>query len=275
MLIPTNTNAPLYHYPIGTVSVIVLISVIFWTKEPNGAQEWMMLQHLDGEWSPVQWVTSILSHDGFLHWFFNMIFLWIFGLIVEGKAGWWKFLLIFFGAGILQCAFEEALVPFLPMHEAYESGMIPLYSLGASSAIYALIATALIWAPENDIDGILLFFGIRYITIPIKVAAALYFGLDFLDFMLSGFQLSTGLLHLMGAAFGFPFAIVMLKKGWVDCEGWDWFSRRNGDGSSTSVSRKTARAVERERSNEVAGRPLPAAAAGQSKGVDWGWDNLK
>ena len=38
--------------------------------------------------------------------FFNMIFLWIFGLIVEG-SGWWKFLLIFFGAGIAQCALEE------------------------------------------------------------------------------------------------------------------------------------------------------------------------
>ena len=52
MIIPINTNAPLYHYPIGMVSVIVLISIIFWTTDPNGAHEWMMLQHLDGEWSP-------------------------------------------------------------------------------------------------------------------------------------------------------------------------------------------------------------------------------
>ncbi len=31
-------------------------------------------------------------------------------------------------------------------------------------------------------------------------------------------------LHLMGAGLGFGIGVVMLKKGWVDCEGWDLFS---------------------------------------------------
>ena len=69
MILPINTNAPLYHYPFGTVGVIVLISIIYWTTDLDGAQDWMTLHHGDGL-SPVQWVTSILSHDGFFHWFF-------------------------------------------------------------------------------------------------------------------------------------------------------------------------------------------------------------
>lgn len=164
-------------------------------------------------------------------------------------------------------------MPLLPVHDLYASGAVPLFSLGSSSAIYALIATALIWAPENDSDGQVCFIIIRYTTIPIKAAAAIYFGLDLLDFIMFGFQVSSGLLHLMGAAFGFPFAIFMLQQGWVDCEGWDIFSQRGEE--APAASEKKSRLGKREQSNEGRGRPLPAGAANQSNGVAWGWDNLK
>ncbi|MCH7591138.1 rhomboid family intramembrane serine protease, partial [PVC group bacterium] len=38
-------------------------------------------------------------HFGEAHLVANMFFLWVFGLVVEGKTGWWKYLLIYFGIG--------------------------------------------------------------------------------------------------------------------------------------------------------------------------------
>ena len=36
--------------------------------------------------------------------------------------------------------------------------------------------------------------------------------------------MTSQILHLMGAAFGFALAVAMLKLRWVDCENWDLFS---------------------------------------------------
>jgi hypothetical protein len=44
--------------------------------------------------------------------------------------------------------------------------------------------------------------------------------------VIAGFRPSSALLHLLGLGAGLPVGIVMLRRGWVDCEGWDWFSRR-------------------------------------------------
>jgi hypothetical protein len=41
--------------------------------------------------------------------------------------------------------------------------------------------------------------------------------------------MTTPVLHLMGAAVGFPLAVVMLKQDMVDCEGWDLFTVWKGE----------------------------------------------
>lgn len=41
--------------------------------------------------------------------------------------------------------------------------------------------------------------------------------------------MSTGLLHTMRAAIGFPVGVVLLKKKMVDCEGWDLFQVWHGN----------------------------------------------
>jgi hypothetical protein len=50
--------------------------------------------------------------------------------------------------------------------------------------------------------------------------------LQLLFVVLGGFSMGSALLHLIGAAAGLPLGVLMLRRGWVDCEGWDWFSRR-------------------------------------------------
>lgn len=50
----------------------------------------LLLSWGDG-YHPLQWVTSIFDHLGIVHLAFNLIALSCFGLIGEGKIGWWRF----------------------------------------------------------------------------------------------------------------------------------------------------------------------------------------
>ena len=69
-----------------------------------------------GRWSlgdgihPLQWLTNNFLHAGFFHLAGNMIFLWTFGLVVEGKLGWWAFLLVYLGLGVGESAGMQILV---------------------------------------------------------------------------------------------------------------------------------------------------------------------
>ena len=103
MIIPINTDAPIYHYPISTAALIVANLVVFGMTaagaEPGG---WILLFG-DGL-HPWQWFACHFLHFGFLHLIGNMIFLWGFGLVIEGKLGWWRFLLVYLGIGALGAA---------------------------------------------------------------------------------------------------------------------------------------------------------------------------
>ena len=114
MLIPISTDAPIYHFPYACIGMIVLNFVAFLLTGMgsfDAMDQW-------AQWSlqrgvgldPVQWVTSNFVHMGFPHLFGNMIFLWGFGIIVEGKLGWWRFVLLYFAIGISQCAIEQTLL---------------------------------------------------------------------------------------------------------------------------------------------------------------------
>ena len=65
----------------------------------------------------------------------NMIALWAFGLVVEGKLGACKTLFVYLGIGVL----HGAIVQFLMLGGAQN------YCLGASAIIYGFMAMCLIW----------------------------------------------------------------------------------------------------------------------------------
>src|SRR5690606_34534428 len=107
--------------------------------------ESMLLQYGQGL-KPWQWITSNFMHDGVLHLLGNMFILWGFGLVVEGKVGWLRFLAIYLGIGFVQCACEQTMMLMA------EGGA----SLGASAIAYGLIAIGLVWAPRNNMNCIFL-----------------------------------------------------------------------------------------------------------------------
>ena len=168
---------------------------------------------------PHEWITSNFGHSGLMHLIGNMVFLWVFGLVVEGKVGWMRFLAIYFGIGIGECAFEQTIM----------LGSAGGASCGASSIVFGLMVIALLWAPENHMSCFVwivtmaTFFDVKIVTL-----AMIYVALEVLWATLDGFAIGTSVLHLFGAAFGLAIGVLMLKLNLVDCEGWDYFSVRAG-----------------------------------------------
>lgn len=262
MLIPYSTDAPIYHLPIVTVNMIALNIAAFsgmiymWNVMPQEQFEfWLnavVLQYGQGL-KPWQWITSAFMHADIFHLLGNMFCLWGFGLVVEGKVGWWRFLLIFFGIGITQSAFEQTVMLFA------EEGA----SLGASSIVYGLLAIAMLWAPENEMSCVFLFF-YRFFVFDMKLSALAATAL-FIELgvgMFAGLTMSSQVLHLMGAAVGFGVGYVMLKRDWVDCEGWDFFSVWSGKERSKSEeeSDEAFALIKAAEDARVASVATPAAA---------------
>lgn len=227
MIIPFSTDAPIYHFPkatIGLIAVNVAVHSLWWIVPPEAIKPYVM--ELGTGFHPLQWLTHNFLHMDLFHLVGNMIFLWSYGIIVEGKIGWLAFVPTYLGIGTLHGAAIQA---------AYLRAEEPRYVLGASAIIFGLLAISMIWAPKNDLSCFYLFFvGLRIISgtfeIPIWGFAILQFFLEglsmVLTYMILGDPMSSAFLHISGAIWGLVFGIALVKLRWVDCEGWDVFSLR-------------------------------------------------
>ncbi len=223
--LPYNTDAPLYHWPFATVGLIVLNTIIFGATAGNDeALEALMLEY--GHINPLEWITSNFAHAGFFHLAGNMIFLWAFGLVVEGKLGWGRYLLVYLVIGIIQCAIEQTLT----------LGMDEGGSLGASSIIFGLMVISMIWAPLNEMNCFIFIFRVFVFDLKIIALCGIYLVYNLITgviiMMLQdhgiGFVITSQVLHFMGGAVGLVVGVYFLKRQWVDCEHWDLFSVRKG-----------------------------------------------
>lgn len=227
MLIPLGTDAPVYHWPIVTVAIMVATvaaSIGAWTLAPETTVAWNLVY---GEGlHPIQWLSWNFLHGGIGHLIGNLIYLWIFGIVVEGKVGGLGFLAIYLGLGVVEGAIVQALMLRIePGHSA----------LGASGVICGLIGMGLVWAPRNEVSLALIVFWRfmpRFVTfeLPVVAFAVLYFLWQIVDagigLAVAGrWIIGTGLLHLFGAVLGFVLATILVKTDRVDCEGWDVYSR--------------------------------------------------
>jgi membrane associated rhomboid family serine protease len=267
MLIPYNTDAPLYHFPIATIATIVINVLMFLTfcqdldqatfhefqtptgerisieevgqrleENPEGRADFDDLKEYvpiieDGGFGrhlmlsfgagyrPWQWITNMFMHADWMHLIGNMVFLWSFGLVVEGKLGWVVFSIVYVGMGIVQSFLVQTLMLFADGGAA----------LGASSAIFALLALTVIWAPKNCFDTMLL-IGIRPMTfeIPILMFGFIYVAMNFFFWSMAGHNMGSEALHLSGFLVGIPVGFFMLLRGMVDCEGYDLISYWQG-----------------------------------------------
>lgn len=191
------------------------VHILVWSLASAETIRELLLGH--GQFKPWQWITSVFLHANWFHLIGNMLVLWVFGMVVEGKIGWRAFLLLYLSIAATAGAIEQTLMFF-------SQGA----ALGASGVIFGLLAIAMVWAPENRVDCILILGRVFTLQVTIRTFAYIMVGWELLTASLDGFAMSSAVLHLLGAGVGLPIGIVMLRKGWVDCEGWDWFSRRDG-----------------------------------------------
>jgi membrane associated rhomboid family serine protease len=221
ILIPTGTDAPLYHYPISTIG-LVAINVFAYALGVAGyfLPEQYILSFGDG-FHPTQWVTSVFLHQGIFHLLSNMTFLLAFGLIVEGKIGWWKFLGLYLLLGIIESFGSQTLMFFS------EGGG----ALGASGAIMGILAVGVIWAPNNNITfGFIFYFSLYQFEVSLLSVGFFFFASNLLVLTFNQFQMSSELLHLLGLLPGLVIGIVFIRFKWVDCEGCDILSQNFGGG---------------------------------------------
>jgi len=173
---------------------------------------------------PIQWVTHNFLHYGIGHLLGNMLFLWAFGIVVEGKLGAVKYLLLYLAIGALHGAFVQTL--FL------RSGM-DTHAAGASAVVYGLLAVCMVWAPRNELNcTVILLIGFRVLVyhwdLYFTTVALLYIGEQVLGLAfwgaVGGRLMISEMGHLSGAFWGAVLAVAMLKANLVDCEQWDIFT---------------------------------------------------
>ncbi len=141
-------------------------------------------------------------HADIMHLIGNMFILWGFGLVVEGKIGWQRFLLLYLGIGIVYGAVIQILM-FLLFRS--EGG-----ALGASAAIFGLTGIAVIWAPKNDLECFL-WAGIfsRLLQVPIVLFGGIFIVLQIFMLAITGFRMSSEMLHFAGLMIGIPVGIFL------------------------------------------------------------------
>ena len=309
-MIPISTDAPLYHYPIATVTVMVLNVLMFlavglnpeievievddvrpnasesapsdqsdngkgWDevlKEEGGGNQGANENEIEGlqddsdlglndnkrlklqtgflhrnlclefgTFKPWQWVTNNFMHADWMHLIGNLVFLWAFGIVVEGKVGWLVFSAIYLSVGLIYGFFLQVGTLIVGMDEGV--------ALGASAAIFGLLAICVAWAPANEFETVWIFgFRAGMTEISILTFGAFFFVKELLFFGLQGFRMSSELLHIMGFLVALPVGLWMVKAGHVDCEGWDIFSYLQGQtGKDSRILKQTEKAQKEKR----------------------------
>ncbi|MBA4105514.1 MAG: hypothetical protein C0485_07125 [Pirellula sp.] len=221
-MFPYTCDALLYHLPFATGALIaanVVAFIAFYKPEFSNDSVWVLGYGIGLH--PIQWLLSPFMHGGIEHLLGNMMFLWTFGLVTEGKLGWWRFLAVYLGIAVGQSAIEQAIFPLIAPD-------VP-YTLGASAAIFGLVAMACIWAPINQLSIFMLLM-FRPFTFEVSVVAfaAFYVGLDLLFCFLLGQGAIGSATHLTGAAMGALLGVALLKFGVVECEDNDLLSVFSG-----------------------------------------------
>lgn len=220
MIIPLTTDAPIYYWPWMTLVLVAANVAVFFATD-GGLQDAGWLLQFGNGLHPAEWLTSNFLHFGWLHLIGNMIFLWGFGIVVEGKLGWWRYLLLYLFIGVLG--------GFLVQLAMLGSDDVASGSGGASLCIYGLLAICIVWAPKNEVDCfVLILYRAMIVEVSLLTFGGWYVALELFAAWWNGFAMSSEMLHLTGAIIGFVAALVMLKWKWVDCENWDLIAVWNG-----------------------------------------------
>lgn len=159
--------------------------------------------HLPGSRQNITLLTSCFSHQEFFHFALNMVGLWSFGRVVHDTLGREQFLAMYLSAGIGANVVSH--VCSLALRQSRQ--LVP--SLGASGAIYGLVASTAVLYPNSSISLIFL------PMIPIKLGSALpvLMGFDVAGIVFK-WRMFDHFAHLAGAGLGLGYMYYGEKHIW-------------------------------------------------------------
>jgi membrane associated rhomboid family serine protease len=147
--------------------------------------------------------TSMFMHGGFLHIFFNMLFLWIFGNNVEDAMGRVRFLFFYLLGGAAAVYGQAALDP---------SSTVP--TIGASGAVAAVLGAYLVLLPRARVVSLVfLLFVITVVEVPAYVILGIWFLLQFLPAIgqVSAQDVAGGGVAYFAHVAGFLFGLAVVR----------------------------------------------------------------
>ena len=156
--------------------------------------------------------TSMFLHGGVLHIVFNMWYLWIFGDNIEDVLGRGKFLLFYFGAGVVASLAHALSVP---------GSDTP--TIGASGAISGLLGAYFVLYPRARVHTLLFaFWIIHLVAIPAAAMIGFWFVLQVLSASVTWMTgVSTGVAYWAHIG-GFLAGVLLILPVWMK------FRRRRG-----------------------------------------------
>lgn len=160
-------------------------------------------------WTPF---TYMLMHDGILHIFFNMLWLYWIGQIFEEYLGNKRTIGLYIFGGLTGALFFVLAYNYLPVF-ANSGAAEGTTVVGASASVMAIIIGTATLLPDYTIS--MMFIG----PVKLKWIAIFYVLLDFL--LIAGPNGGGEIAHLGGALFGFIY-IKQLQRG------HDWIGAING-----------------------------------------------
>ncbi|MEM2409699.1 MAG: rhomboid family intramembrane serine protease, partial [Thermofilaceae archaeon] len=153
---------------------------------------------------PRQWYrlfTSMFLHANLLHIFFNMIFLYNFGRLVETALGGKRYLVLYLLSGLAAEAFHAAFIPI----EGPLTIVTP--AIGASGAISGVLGAYLLLFPGSKLS---LCFFYLYIPICFTASAAAYLIFWFVTQILQGYAMANIGVAVFAHAGGFVAGMALL-----------------------------------------------------------------
>jgi membrane associated rhomboid family serine protease len=186
-MFPISDVIPSRTTPYVTVGLMVLNGLVFLYELQLTRPELQLFAQVFGivpayfSWPTL--VTSMFIHEGWMHLFGNMLYLWIFGDNVEDRIGHFGYLLFYLASGSAAALGQLALSP---------GSTIPM--IGASGAIAGVMGAYFVLYPHSRVlTVVFLVFFMDMVEIP----AIFFLGIWFVKELLSGVG-SLGTLSVSG-----------------------------------------------------------------------------
>ncbi len=262
-MIPLKTDRPLRRIPYVNHALIMINMAVFIFQglASDSVNVWIDLNlvqcsipypvwdgqdHIVGYAQPHVWqfVTSTFLHADMMHLLGNMLFLWVFGNVIEDRLGHVQYALFYLGGGVF-ASIGHVLSSSNP-------------ALGASGAISAVTGLFLVLFPRTNVRVLWLFFVISIMEIPSVWFIGIAIARDIFMQLTPGERGVAYMAHLTGNMFGIVVGLGVLWLRILPREPCDLFTAIN-----QWNRRRQFRAITRQGNNPWQGQEAKKSSAFQ------------